>query len=228
MTPYYEQDGIVIYHGDCRDVLDEWEGLRTKSFDLLLTDPPYGITADRDRNSQKNGWVDYGGGGWDMEAADPETLIRCRNVAKAAVIWGGNYFVLPPSMGWLVWDKGQRDFSLADAELAWTSEQRATRVFTYSRKLALQDGKQHPTQKPAALIAWTLGLFPSVKSVIDPFLGSGTTLVEAKRLGKTGVGIEREEKYCEVAAKRLSQGVLSLFPPVAELANSVEVGRTEK
>jgi site-specific DNA-methyltransferase (adenine-specific) len=127
------------------------------------------------------------------------------------VIWGGNYFILPPSMGWLVWDKGQREFSLADAELAWTSEQRATRVFNYSRGKAVQDGKQHPTQKPEALMAWVLGMFSDSQTILDPFLGSGTTLVAAKRLGRRCVGIEREERYCEIAAQRLSQGALDLF-----------------
>jgi site-specific DNA-methyltransferase (adenine-specific) len=206
--PYYEQDGITIYHGDCRVVMEQWEGLRTQSFDLLLTDPPYGIKADRDRKSQKHGWVDYGSTGWDNEPAPSEAIAAARIISRQSVVWGGNYFDLPISSGWLVWDKGQRDFSLADAELAWTSENRAIRVFSYSRASSLQDGREHPTQKPEALCRWVLGLFEAT-TILDPFMGSGTTLVAAKRLGKQATGIEREERYCEIAAKRLSQGVLA-------------------
>jgi DNA modification methylase len=214
LQPYYEHGGITIYNGECGEVVDE---LRThwgeRHFDLLLTDPPYGIGADRDRNTPEHGWVDYGGGGWDSAPADPQTLAACRNISRQACIWGGNYFILPPTSGWLVWDKGQRDFSLADGELAWTSEQRALRIFSYARGTALRDGKQHPTQKPLALMAWCLGQFPKARTVFDPYMGTGTTLVEVKRLGLVGVGIEQNERYCEIAAKRLAQEALPLEQP---------------
>lgn len=213
MQPYYEQSGITIYHGDCRDVLDD---MRThwgdRLFDLLLTDPPYGIDAASAsfRGMAENGWTDFGNSVLDSSPADAEVLAACRNLCRQAVIWGGNYFDLPQRSGWLVWDKGQRDFSLADGELAWTSEQRALRIFSYSRAAALRDGKQHPTQKPLALMAWCLSQFSEAQSVFDPYLGTGTTLVEAKRVGLRGVGIEREERYCEIAAQRLSQEALPL------------------
>jgi site-specific DNA-methyltransferase (adenine-specific) len=179
---------------------------------LLLTDPPYGINADRDRNSQANGWVDYGSSGWDKIRVSDELLSECRSHAKYKCIWGGNYFALPPIMGWLCWDKGQRDFSLADGELAWTSENRAMRIFTYSRAQALQDGRVHPTQKPIALMKWCISLFPATKTVLDPFCGSGTTLVAAKDMGLLAAGIEAEERYCEIAANRLRQSVLNFEP----------------
>ena len=211
MNPYYEHGGITIYNCDCRDVI---EGMSPhfgdKMFDLLLTDPPYGINADRDRNTPDDGWVDYGMGGWDHKPADAATLAACRKVCRKAVIWGGNYFDLPPTSGWLVWDKGQRDFSLADGEIAWTSEARALRIFSYARGKALRDGKQHPTQKPLALISWCLSLFKGTRSVFDPYLGSGTTLVEVKRLGLTGVGVDMSERCCEIAARRLQQEALPL------------------
>ena len=210
MKPYYENGGIRIFHGDCAAVLDSF-GLHwgDKEFDLLLTDPPYGINADRDRKTPEAGWVDYGLGGWDHKPADAATLTACRKVCREAVIWGGNYFDLPRTSGWLVWDKGQRDFSLADGELAWTSRQRALRIFSYARGKALKDGKQHPTQKPQALMAWCLSQFEGTRSVFDPYLGSGTTLVEAKRVGLTAVGIDADERCCEIAARRLAQGALS-------------------
>jgi site-specific DNA-methyltransferase (adenine-specific) len=203
MKPYFEFGGISIYHGDSREILP-----KLGRFDLLLTDPPYGINADRDRNCAKNGWVDYGSSGWDKEPVSDELLALCRSKAEASVIWGGNYFDLPISMGWLVWDKGQRDFSLADGELAWTDQNRALRIFTFSRAAALQDGRSHPTQKPLVLMKWCLTFFPLAKSVLDPFMGSGTTLRAAKDAGLTAVGIEREEKYCEIAAKRMAQEVM--------------------
>lgn len=202
VKPYYEHAGITIYHGDCREIMPSLE-----KFDLLLTDPPYGIKADRDRNCAVNGWVDYGSTGWDSEPASEADIFLARQQTAKQVIWGGNYFSLPPSMGWLVWNKMQRDFSLADGELAWTSESRATRIFDYSRAMALQDGKKHPTQKPIALMKWCLSLFPDTKTVLDPFFGSGTTLIAAKDMRIRAVGIEIEERYCEIAAKRLSQEV---------------------
>lgn len=201
-TPYYEHAGQTIFLADCREILPQ-----LGRFDLLLTDPPYGIKASRDRNSEENGWVDYGNGAWDNERASDETISTCRECCSKQIIWGGNYFTLPPSMGWLVWNKMQREFSLADGELAWTSENRATRIFDMSRALALQDGKQHATQKPLALMKWCLSLFPNAKTVLDPFLGSGTTLVACKAMGLTGVGIEMHEPYAEIAAKRLAQEV---------------------
>lgn len=203
MKPYYEEAGITIYHGDCREVLPDLPRV-----DLLLTDPPYGINADRDRNSQKNGWVDYGSPGWDKEPATEHAISLSLASADKQVIWGGNYFPLPPSMGWLVWDKGQREFSLADGELAWTNQQAALRIFTFSRAEALRDGRQHPTQKPVALMKWCIGRMGAVCSLIDPFMGSGTSLRAAKDLRVIGVGIEAEERYCEIAVKRLAQGVM--------------------
>ena len=127
------------------------------------------------------------------------------------MIWGGNYWVLPPRMGWLVWDKGQRDFSLADVELAWTSQNRAARIFDMARSQALHESERvHPTQKPVALMRWCLGFVPDARTVLDPFMGSGTTLRAAKDLGRKAIGIEIEERYCEIAAKRMLQTVMAL------------------
>jgi DNA modification methylase len=111
-------------------------------------------------------------------------------------------------MGWLVWDKGQR-IAQSDGELAFTSRDKALRIFTLNRVELMLDGAQHPTQKPVALMKWCLSLFPEAKTVLDPFCGSGTTLVAAKDMGLTAVGIEAEERYCEIAANRLRQSVLN-------------------
>jgi hypothetical protein len=114
-------DGHELWHGDCREVLP-----LLAPVDLVLTDPPYGIGADRTRNTPKDGWVDYGhSSGWDKDRPSPWLFGLMREKAKECVVWGGNYFtdLLPPSMRWLVWDKGQRNFSLADCEFAWSSQQ---------------------------------------------------------------------------------------------------------
>lgn len=215
MTPYYEQSGIVIWHGDCREVIDQWEGLRTQSFDLLLTDPPYGLGRDgmRARTSSHGGRKAYDFLGWDDEPASPQTLQRCIAICREAVIWGGNYMELPrPSAGWFVWDKGQR-IDQSDGELAWTSSDRALRIFTLNRAELARDGAVHPTQKPEALMRWCIlqmEKLRGIRSVLDPFAGSGSTLVAAKRLGRQAIGIEIEERYCEIAARRLSQEALPL------------------
>lgn len=217
MTPYYEHGGITIYHGDCRDVMaDLAPHFGDKPFDLLLTDPPYGIGADSHQGPASSGWTQYGLAGWDKER-QPEGLAAALRACRHGIVWGGNYYsdMLPACQGWLVWDKGQREFSLADGELAWTSFDRALRITTIPRAHALADGKQHPTQKPEALMAWCLmcadrNAGKPIATILDAFMGSGTTLVACKRLGRQCVGIEREEKYCDIAAKRLQQEALPL------------------
>src|SRR5690606_18824456 len=127
-----------------------------------VTDPAYGVNAARTRNSQKWGWTDFEVTGWDKERTPPELVAMAIAAAPHAIIWGGNYFTdaCPPSSKWLVWDKGQTDFSLADVELAWCSFDGAARRITYPRALALQDGKEHPTQKPLAVMRWCLERLP--------------------------------------------------------------------
>ena len=201
--PYYEDALVTIYNADCRQVLPF-----LPKFDLLLTDPPYGIGADKHEGPAEHGWKQWNSSGWDKEKPPAWLLEMIREAAKEAIVWGVDYYSLPPSMGWLVWDKGQRDFSLADAELAWTSRQKAVRCFDYSRAAMMKEGRVYPTQKPSALMKWCLGLVPEAQTVLDPFAGSGTTGVACKLEGRKATLIEISEEYCEKAAKRLSQGVL--------------------
>lgn len=209
MKPYYEHAGITIYHGDCREILPSLPVVAA-----VVTDPPYGINAARERNSEKWGWRDFAVNGWDAERPSDETLWMCMAKGRNQIIWGANYFLsaLPklPRAKWLVWDKGQTDFSLADCELAWCSWEGAIRRISYSRGAALQDGKKHPTQKPLTVMGWCLAQLPEQGTVLDPFAGSGTTLRAAKDRGLEAIGIEIEERYCEIAAKRLAQEVLPL------------------
>jgi len=205
MKPYFETKLGKLYCGDCLEVMKD---MSDKSVDLVLTDPPYGIGADEAaaKNEGKWGWKDYGMTKWDKERPKKEYFEEIFRVSKNQIIWGGNYFTdyLYPSMGWLFWNKGQRNFSLADGELAWTSFDKALRAFDYSRALAMKDVKRHPTQKAMALMKWCLAL-RSVEGeeIIDPYIGSGTTAVACERLGRKWIGIEISEKYCEIAARRI-------------------------
>jgi DNA modification methylase len=204
IRPYHQEASVTIYHGDCREIAP-----LLPRFDLLLTDPPYGIRADE---NPVRGQSKHGKSAWDRERPAPWVLQMLISKAATSIIWGGNYFadVLPPTMKWLVWNKDTRNFSLADCELAWTSMDAAARVLDYSRAKANQDVKQHPTQKPMELILWCIAQAGEVQTILDPYAGSGTTGRAAKDLGKKAVLIERDERYCEIAAKRLSQDVLAL------------------
>ncbi len=205
-NPYYDQDGVTIYHGDALEVLEEWDGLRCQPFDLLLTDPPYGIYASGGT------WGAKFNLSWDRVPASGELLTATRALARYQIIWGGNYFQLPPSRCWLAWLKPDRVPTTADFELAWTNFDANARSIQYSIAATNPERNGHPTIKPEAVMRWALLQAPAtVQTVLDPFMGSGTTLVAAKRLGRQAVGIEREERYCEIAARRLSQGVLALF-----------------
>ena len=201
--------------GDCLQVMPT-----LGRFDAVVTDPPYGIGADEEQRAAAlariaaggkskagRGWKLYAETAWDKDRPSPEAFAAILDGSKEQIIWGGNYFadLLPPSMRWLAWDKGQRDFSLADMELAWTSQQKAVRVFTYGRGKAVQDGKVHPTQKPLALMEWCLGFLPDAKTILDPFMGSGTTLVACQRMGRHGTGIELDPDYFEIACKRVDE-----------------------
>ena len=173
----------------------------------ILTDPPYGIDYGRAGGfSASHGWGQWRENvEWDAERPDPEIFALMLASSRHQIIWGGNYFtdLLPPTMQWLVWDKGQRDFSLADCEFAWSSQRKAARIFDYPRAKALQDGKQHPTQKPIALMKWCLSFLPETDTILDPFMGSGTTGVAAVQMGRRFIGIEREPKYFDIACKRI-------------------------
>jgi DNA modification methylase len=212
MTPYYEESGITIYHGDCREVLPD-----LPKVNLVLTDPPYGIgRATRGFNIGTKGAMkrDYGVVDWDVAAPSSELLHSIIGQSEQAIIFGGNYFALPPSSCWLVWDKDNTG-KAADCELAWTNLPGAVRKFKWLWNGLIQehDGRlkelrQHPTQKPLVLMRWCLSIAKFPKSVMDPFMGSGTTLLACKSDGCACVGIEREERYCEIAVNRLRQEVL--------------------
>jgi DNA modification methylase len=213
LTPFYQDELVRLYCGKCESILPQLE-VRA---DLCLTDPPYGLGADskKFRGRVENGWTDYGQSDWDKKPSQ-WVIDMIREFAKHSIIWGGNYFELPMSSGWIVWDKGQRDFSLADGELAWTDFDRALRIVDVSRAAALQDGKEHPTQKSLTVMKWCIEKYSERgQLILDPFAGSGTTLVAAKLLGRPSIGIEMNEKYCQMIVDRLNKPI-PLFEREAE------------
>lgn len=204
MTPYYEQDGVTIYHGNCEEIVYR---LDCEEFDLLLTDPPYGIGYAANPISTGG----HEAKAWDDSQMSYWFLMFLIARARYQVIWGGNYFRLPLSRCWLIWHKPDAAPSMGDVEMAWTNLDKPSQHMTHS--IAATNGERvgHPTQKPEPLIRWAIMQAPAdCGLIIDPFMGSGTTLVAAKRLGRKAIGIELEEKYCEIAAKRLQQGALPL------------------
>jgi site-specific DNA-methyltransferase (adenine-specific) len=226
VKPYYDSGGITIYHGDCREILPT-----LPSIGLVLTDPPYGISHRRGATGYRGkagnactGATLSGGQAitrgtsgivGDDAPFDPTPLL----VYPEAILWGANYYAkrLPETGRWLIWDKqehgGSGDFS--EAEIAWHSNGRALKFFRHmwmgvQRASEVGQPRLHPTQKPVALLGWCIEQAKATGTILDPFMGSGTTLRAAKDLGRKAIGIEIEERYCEIAAKRLAQEVLAL------------------
>jgi DNA modification methylase len=213
MKPYYEHKGITIYNGDCREVLPD-----LPKVDLVLTDPPYGVGRDK-------GFGGFGGFGkpiarrqfddsWDNERPTRETMSVVLYSAEHCLIFGGNYFadLLPLSTHWVVWDKKNTMPTFGDAELIWTNiDRKSVKIATYEYNglIGKDPCREHPTQKPQKLMEYLINTYCPEGKISDPFMGSGTTLVAAKELGRKAIGIEIEEKYCEIAANRLRQEVLS-------------------
>lgn len=219
MKPYYDHGGITIYHGDCREVLPT-----LGKFELLLTDPPYGMALNCDNSRLRGGPGGSGRGGvgrrhqaiaGDDEPFDPAHLLNYPN----AIIWGWNHFAARLPVGstlvWLKRNDGAFGSFLSDAELAWKSG--GCGVYC-RRDLSEQGGpnvvgkqspwRLHPSQKPVSLMRWCLSFFPEAKTVVDPYMGSGPVARACKDAGLRYVGIELIESYCEIAAKRLAQETL--------------------
>jgi len=202
MTPYYEDGAVTIYHGDCREMV--W----SLQFDALVTDPPYGL-GDRWTGGTWGAAAMYDDARqWDVRP-DNELVRGMVSQARESIVWGGNYFEMPPSRCWLAWFKIPSMATMADMELAWTSFDRPAKSITESRN---PDGtREHPTQKPLRVMRWCIEMLDDLSVVVlDPFAGSGTTLRAAKDCGRKAIGIELSERYCEIAARRCAQEVLAL------------------
>ena len=207
-----------LWHGDCREVLP-----LLPAHDLLLTDPPYGTAAlwqskngtPKNKATDKK-WALFGAGDireWDD--LETEVVVGLPATAGKAVIWGGQMYPLPPVRSWLVWNKIIRNFSTGVCELAWTNLDQPIDAFDYSHGQLATEGKQHPTQKPLPLMLWCLKKAGAASSVLDPFMGSGTTGVACAMMGRKFTGIERERKYFDIACERIAraQAQGTLLPP---------------
>ena len=183
----------TLYLGDCLEVMP-----LLGEFDAVVTDPPYGIGIASNPVRQAHARKD-----WDGQAPDASALELLRSKSAEQILWGGNYFNLPPSRGFFVWNKLQpENFSLAMCEYAWWSRDANAKVFTHS---VTGYSKQHPTQKPVALMEWCLSHIPDANTILDPFMGSGTTGVACVRLGRSFTGIELDPDYFEIACERIRE-----------------------
>lgn len=201
----------TLYLGDCTEILPTLGWVNA-----IVTDPPYGILncggeqaagvvrkSPRQMGSGKlkNRILNQSNVMWDEPPSDLLFDLLFEKSAEQ-IIWGGNYFPLPPARGILVWDKEQPWTNFSQVEIAWTSLSRPAAIFRESATRGTPD-KQHPTQKPLSLMAWCLAMVPDAHSVMDPYMGSGTTGVAAAQAGRRFVGIERDAHYFDIACKRI-------------------------
>jgi len=214
---------IRMFNMDCMDGMKQ---MPDKAFELAICDPPYGIGADKTQNKTAEqrekaqgkskagrGWKRYKDTNWDNKVPDAEYWKELFRVSKNQIVWGGNYFTeyLPSSMGWIIWNKMQREFSLADGEMAWTSFDRALRMFDLSRGEALAinndtGGRFHPTQKPVALYKWLLKKYakPGDK-ILDTHGGSGSICIACHDMGFDLDWYELDPDYYAAAKDRLER-----------------------
>jgi len=202
----------TLYLGDCANILPT-----LGHFDAVVTDPPYGIKIDssmaKSSGMQSGGMKArkgiYEATNWDDNPITKEAIDLLRNISDWQIIFGGNYFELPPTKCWLLWDK-EINGNFADAEMAWTNLNKPVKLKRYMWNGMLRANKEprgnHPTQKPVGIMEWVISHLPAeTQTIIDPYMGSGTTGVACAKMGKTFVGIEREQKYFDIACKRIEQ-----------------------
>lgn len=209
-----------LYLGDCMEILPT-----LPKVDAVITDPPYGIgeSSKKVESRQRGGKLgtllgykgnamadqkDYGAFDWDQEPPSADLMALVIAAGKHLALFGGNYFSLPPTSCWLVWDKLNGDNDFADCELCWTNWPKAVRRIQWRWNGMLRQGNEdrhHPTQKPLQVMGWVIDLCPKADSILDPFMGSGTTGVAAVERRRQFIGIEREPKYFDIACRRIEQ-----------------------
>jgi len=220
---YFHDDDVYIIKGDCREAL---QCLSSESIGLILTDPPYGMSElsgrrlhayrNHEKSKGRIGWAnmaqptDYGDTGWNHHPLDPAVWKLIQEKSVEQIIWGWNHLqsILGKPASILVWDKKKKNDwvdTFSDCEFAYCSRVMPDRLFRFLWMGALREGKRakriHPTEKPVELLSWCLSLIPS-GVVMDCFLGSGSTLIASYQAGSKCIGIEIEEKYCELATLR--------------------------
>ena len=209
----------TLYLGDCADILP-----MIGRVDAVITDPPYGIGIAANPIRQKHEKLD-----WDSSAPKNELIDLIVSLGNEVILWGGNYFNLPPSQCFLIWDKVQpQDFSLAMCEMAWTNiKKKSVKRLVYMQNgcMTKEKDRYHPTQKPLHVMKWCIDQCKNdPQTILDPFMGSGTTGVAAAQMGRKFIGIEREESYFDIACRRIedAQRMGDMFAP--EIIKPVQVG----
>jgi len=182
----------TLYLGDCREILPT-----LPKVDAVITDPPFGAGYASDGIGHKHSET------WDHAAIDFIDLVL--RTAGTIVIWGGNYYALPASRGWLIWHKPDAPPTMADAELAWTNQDQNTQLLSHSIAATNAERIGHPTQKPARVMRWSIEQMGNHQTILDPFMGSGTTGVAAMQLQRRFIGIEIEPKYFDIACRRIEE-----------------------
>lgn len=208
-----ESNPVIVIEGDCLDIMRE---MPDGCVDAVVTDPPYGLKEARGKNKSritratKATPKDYGVSDWDDSPCSPQMIAEMRRVSTWQIIFGGNYFDVPPSRCWLVWDKmNSGDF--ADAELAWTNLKKAVRLIQHRWNGMIREGNEerfHPTQKPLRLMRWCIRHLPEdCNLILDPFAGSGTTGVAAIAEGRRCILIEKEPAYANICRDRVARAL---------------------
>ncbi len=219
----------TLYLSDCLHILPT-----LGKVDAVVTDPPYGIGEAAGKAKTRTSGLssklrspqvyrmDYGDEDWDNEPISDELMSAIRSAGKWNIIFGGNYYNLPPAKCWLIWDKLNGETDFADCEMAWTNLPKAVRRIQYLWNGCMRANREvrhgHPTQKPLGVMEWCIShIPPPCDLILDPFMGSGTTGVACVKLGRKFIGIEREERYFEIACKRIEdaykQGDMFREPP---------------
>lgn len=190
----------TLYFGDCMDILPTLDKV-----DAVITDPPFGLA----EKLQGGSWgKKFEGKYQDWDAIAPQNAIeQFVNLSEKIIIWGGNYFNLPPTRCFLIWYKRDSVRTMADCEMAWTNFDANARLFDWTIAATNPERVGHPTQKPLTLMKWCIEQAGNPQTILDPFMGSGTTGVAAIQMGRKFIGIEREPKYFDIACKRIEQAV---------------------
>jgi len=200
-------DKIELYNCDNMELMKKYPD---NYFDLAIVDPPYGIGAENHAGKKENGWKQWEKKNWDNQIPNKKYFQELFRVSKNQIVWGGNYMTefLKPSMGWVIWDKGQRDFSLADGEMAWTSFNKAMRIWEYARAKTISNNKIHPTQKPVALYKWLLDKYAKQgDKIFDSHLGSMSIAIACHDYGFELVGCELDREYYDKGIQRVKNHV---------------------
>lgn len=189
-------------HGDCMDYLPQFPD---EYFDLAIVDPPYGINVNMNIGLKKGQKKKREQKNWDKETPADTYFDELFRVSKNQIIWGGNYFNIPPCHCFLIWDKGESMYgrSFSECEFAWTSFDESARIFKYYPN---QPNRIHPTQKPIALYEWILSRYAKKgDKIIDTHVGSASSLIACRNMGYEYIGFEKDEYYYDLANKRLER-----------------------